>query len=172
MAMKSFIKETDLPGVGKKFAVTPKAGGEVVVIVHNGGTREIYRYDKNDNAEHIVSLNDSEARKIAGILGGMAYAPTALDTAEMFLNDLMIEWYKPDADSPIYGKTIGDMGVRKNTGVNIIAIIDKDGRSTVNPGPESSMNPGDTIVLAGVRGQIKAFRAFVSAPTESAADPQ
>ncbi|MDR1206652.1 MAG: cation:proton antiporter regulatory subunit [Peptococcaceae bacterium] len=162
--MKNLVKETDLPGIGKKFAVTPITGGEIILIVHDNGLREIYRYDADDNAKHIITLNDSEARKIAGILGGMAYTPKALENMELSLSDLTIEWHKPEPNAPIYGKTIGDLGVRKNTGVNIIAIIGQDGRSTVNPGPDSSMNPGDTIVLAGTREQIKAFKTFVSAP--------
>jgi TrkA domain protein len=157
---RNLIKETNLPGIGKKFAVTPIAGGEIILIVHDNGTREIYRYGADDNAEHIISFNDGEARKIAGILGGMAYAPKALENMELSLSDLTIEWHKPEPDAPIYGKTIGDLGVRKNTGVHIIAIIDKDGRSTVNPGPDSSMNPGDTIVLAGTRDQIRAFKTL------------
>jgi TrkA domain protein len=162
--MESFIRESDLPGIGKKFAVTPKAGGEVILVVHDDGMREIYRYDAHDNAEHVVSFNDSEARKIAGILGGMVYAPKALETIEFSLSDLSIEWHKPEPNAPILGKTIGELGVRKNTGVNIIAIICKDGRSTISPGPESGVNLGDTIVLAGTRDQIKAFKNFVSTP--------
>lgn len=162
--MASLIKETDLPGIGKKFAVTPKTGGEIIVIVHDDGMREIYRYDDNDQAEHIISLNDDEARKIAGVLGGIAYTPKALETMELSLNDLAIEWYKLKPDTPIHGKSIGEISVRKNTGASVIAIIGKDGHSTVNPGPEIRMNPGDTIVLAGTREQIKAFKAFVSTP--------
>jgi TrkA domain protein len=156
------IKETDLPGIGKKFAVTPKKGGEIIIIVHDDGMREIYQYDEDDDARHIISFDDNEARKIGGILGGMAYTPRALETMQMSLSDLTIDWHKIAADAFIFGKTIGDLGIRKNTGVSIIAIIGKDGRSIVNPGPESALDTGDTLVLAGTREQIKSFKVFAS----------
>ncbi|HEY5883889.1 MAG TPA: cation:proton antiporter [Pyrinomonadaceae bacterium] len=46
------------------------------------------------------------------------------------------------------GKSIGELRLRKVSGVSIIAII-KDGHSDLNPGPETLINEGDTVVLIG-----------------------
>ncbi|MDR1070776.1 MAG: cation:proton antiporter regulatory subunit [Gracilibacteraceae bacterium] len=157
-----FIKETDLPGIGRKFSASPASGGKIIIIVHDDGVREIYRYDDSDadsEVEHIVSFDDSEARKIAGILGGLAYTPKALDNARVDLKGLAIDWYKLTAPAPFIGSSIGALGIRKNIGVSIIGIIRHDGGSLVNPGPEAVLQDGDTVVMAGTREQINAFHA-------------
>ena len=159
-----FIKETDLPGVGKKFMIAPKDGGNIIIIVHDDGMREVYRIDEDaeDDVEHIMSLDDDEARKVAGILGGLAYAPKALEAMRVDLKELTIDWHKlRECELTDESKSIGELHVRKNTGVSIIAIIKKDRNSIVNPGPEAHIHVGDTIVLAGTREQINAFHRFI-----------
>ncbi|MDR1961537.1 MAG: cation:proton antiporter regulatory subunit [Gracilibacteraceae bacterium] len=157
-----FIKETDLPGIGRKFSASPADGGKIIIIVHDDGVREIYRHDGNDadgEVEHIVSFDDAEARKIAGILGGLAYTPKAMENMRVDLKGLAIDWYKLITPAPFIGSSIGALGIRKNIGVSIIGIIRKDGGSLVNPGPEAVLRDGDTIVMAGTREQINAFHA-------------
>jgi TrkA domain protein len=157
-----FIKETDLPGIGRKFSVAPANGGKIIIIVHDDGVREIYRYDEKDadsEVEYIVSFDDAEARKIAGILGGLAYTPKALENMRVDLKGLAIDWYKLSAPAPFVGASIGALGIRQNIGVSIIGLIRRDGGSLVNPGPEAVLQDGDTIVMAGTREQINAFHA-------------
>ncbi|MDR0434689.1 MAG: cation:proton antiporter regulatory subunit [Gracilibacteraceae bacterium] len=157
-----FIKETDLPGIGRKFSITPANGGKIIIIVHDDGVREIYRYDETDadsEVEHIVSFDDPEARKIAGILGGLAYTPKALENMRVDLKGLAIDWYKLSPPAPFIGASIGELGIRKNIGVSIIGIIRTDGESVVSPGPDAVLKDGDTIVMAGTREQINAFHA-------------
>ncbi|MDR1604423.1 MAG: cation:proton antiporter regulatory subunit [Gracilibacteraceae bacterium] len=157
-----FIKETDLPGIGHKFSVSPAGGGKIIIIVHDDGVREIYRYDENtadSEVEHIISLDDAEARKVAGILGGLTYTPKALETMRVDLKGLAIDWYKLAAPAPFIDASIGALGIRKNIGVSIIGIIRRDGGSLINPGPDAVLQDGDTIVMAGTREQINAFHA-------------
>lgn len=157
------IKETDLPGIGKKFSVAAKDGSHIIIIVHDDGMRELYRYDETQDTEveHIISLDDNEARKIAGILGGMTYVPRALESMKINLKELTIDWHKL-GECQISQKSIGELGVRKNNGVSIIAIIQAQGENIVNPGPEVILCPGDTIVMAGTREQIRSFHKLIS----------
>jgi len=52
------------------------------------------------------------------------------------------------------GKSIEDSGIRKRTGVTIIALSRK-GRSIISPPPETVFEEGDLIVAIGEREQIK-----------------
>ena len=51
----------------------------------------------------------------------------------------MIEWYKIEPGSHAIGQTIGQLQVRQTTGATIIAIIEKDGRKHINPGPDQTL---------------------------------
>ncbi|MCL1852488.1 MAG: potassium:proton antiporter [Peptococcaceae bacterium] len=159
-----FIKETDLPGIGKKFSIAAKDGTQIIIIVHDDGTREIYHYDLEDedgDVDHIITLDDNEARRVAGILGGMTYTPRALESMKVNLRELTIDWHKME-DCPVCDKSIGELGLRENIGVCVIAIIKAHGgENIINPGPNDFICQKDTVVLAGTREQIRNFHQLI-----------
>ncbi len=58
-----------------------------------------------------------------------------------------------EGDSVAIGKTIGELKLRKKTGVTIIAIT-REGHTEINPGPETRIQAEDVLVLLGGAGQI------------------
>src|SRR5688572_20182992 len=58
---------------------------------------------------------------------------------------------EPDAFAA--GRTIGELGLRKKTGVTIIAIT-REGHTEINPGPETPIQVEDVLVLLGGAEQI------------------
>jgi TrkA domain protein len=150
------IRERELPGIGCKFEIITKNKDKLVVVIHDDGRREIYHFDSDDHEEVIssVTFNDAEARQIAGILGGMSYKPKALETIEMAFDDLLIEWYQVEPNAPAVNKTIGEIDIRNNFGVTVIAIKKKHEKSN-NPGPETVIEAGDMLVISGERNQLK-----------------
>lgn len=153
------IRETDLPGIGRKFLIETRSGDKMVVVVHDDGRRALYHFDPEDPDEpvSVVTLEDGEARQLAAIVGGLAYQPKILEDVHMDINDLMIKWYKLDPHSPGAGKRIGDLRVRQATGATIIAIVGQDRSKKINPGPDEVLRAGQTIVVVGERGQVKAL---------------
>ena len=160
----STIRESDLPGIGRKFQIEAQSGDKLIVVVHDDGRRELYHFDPNDPDEllSMVTLNDTEARQVAGIIGGLNYTPKALESMSITLEELVIEWYKIELGSAAIGQTIGQLQVRQATGATIMAIIEKDGRKHINPGPDQTLTEDVTLVIAGERQQVQAFKRLIA----------
>ncbi|MEJ5052932.1 cation:proton antiporter regulatory subunit [Sphingobacterium sp. MYb382] len=157
----SIVRESDLIGIGKKYQIETEAGDNMVVVIHDDGTRELYRADAEDNETHcVMTLSDEESRQVAGILGGLSYKPKALETIEVALDDLRIEWYKVGEASDGVNKSIGQLEVRQRTGASIIAAI-RNEESLINPGPDYIITPGTTLVIAGKKMNIKLLKEIL-----------
>src|SRR5690348_18446749 len=97
----SNIHEAALPGIGRKFQIETANGDRLVIVIHDDGTRELYHFTRKhpDRVASVVTLADSEARQIAGIIGGLTYVPKALPPAEIVPDDLLLEWYSIEPES-------------------------------------------------------------------------
>jgi hypothetical protein len=66
------VRETRLPGVGKKFTMRTHLGEDVCAVVHIDGRRELYyRPDPDEDADAVIVLSDEEAHELGAILGGV-----------------------------------------------------------------------------------------------------
>jgi TrkA domain protein len=154
------IREIELPGIGKKYEAITKSKDKIVVIIHDDGRRDIYHFDQDDYEEAIAStsFDDTEARQIAAIIGGMTYAPKALETIEMAFDELLIEWFKVEPKAPAVNQTIGQLEIRQSYEVNIIAVLKQRNHKKIHtPGPETLLEEGDTVIVSGQRNQVKMF---------------
>jgi len=157
----SIVRESDLIGIGRKFQIETEAGDNMVVVIHDDGKRELYRSEDDDSETHcVMTLTDEESRQVAGILGGLSYKPKALETIEVALDDLRIEWYKVEASNDGVNKSIGELEVRQRTGASIIAAIRED-ETVINPGPDYVISPGVTLVVAGKKSNIKLLKKIL-----------
>ena len=155
------VNEHDLPGVGKKFALTTNEGERMTVIIHNTGHREIYAFrGREEFPSHAVRLEDAEARMLGAILGGAYFQPAVAESMDLVLGQLSVEWFRVDAGSPLAGRTLHDAAIRQRTGASVIAIL-RDGRPRPNPGPEEAVKAGDTLLVVGDRQQVQRFRAEI-----------
>lgn len=152
----SNIREAKLPGVGHKFEVETVNGDRLVIVIHDDGTRELYHFSRKepDRVASVVTLVDSEARQIAGIIGGLSYVPKALPTAEIVLDDLLLEWFTIPPRAASIGRTIRDLAARTDTGASIVSIIEPDRAKRINPEADTKINEGATLILAGDRKTI------------------
>ena len=152
----STIREAALPGVGRKFQIETTNGDRLVIVIHDDGTRELYHFARKDpdRVASVVTLEDAEARQIAGIIGGLTYVPKALPSAEIVLDDLLLEWYTIPPAAACVGKTIRDLQVRTKSGASIVSIIEPDRVKRLNPEADTVLNEGATLILAGDRRTI------------------
>jgi len=157
------IRETDLPGIGRKFQVETRSGDLLIMIVHDSGIRELYHVEPQDPEKILsrIALDDLEARQVAGIIGGMTYRPQALEAVELALQEMVIEWYKIEPEYAAVDKSIRELQVRQHTGATIIAVIEPDGTQRINPEPDQIIRQGATLVVIGQREHMQALKQLI-----------
>jgi len=152
------VRETTLPGVGKKFAITLQSGDELVIVVHITGEREMFLFrPEADEPCAEIFLTDAEAREVALILGGAAYEPTPLPQAELVLRGLVLDWLTVTPNLPLASHSIAELQIRKRTGVSVIAIR-RGERIIPNPDPTERLEVGDLLLLVGTGEQMRRFQ--------------
>ncbi|MCX8130592.1 MAG: cation:proton antiporter regulatory subunit [Clostridia bacterium] len=156
----SFFSESDLPGIGKKISCTTYSKEKLVLVIHHDGKRELYIMDKEGDPQASVTLLDEEARRLGGFLSGVMFKPKAVENLELALEGIRIDWYKIEKDSPVIGKAIGGLGIRKKTQVSIIAIL-RDDNYIPNPSSDYIFQEGDTCVVIGKPERFKDFLAII-----------
>jgi len=68
------------------------------------------------------------------------------------------------AGSGLLGRSIGDLGVRSETGASVLAVV--RGEEVIpNPGPGLRLAPGDAVGILGTAEQRAAFRVLARGPT-------
>ncbi|MGG3249667.1 TrkA C-terminal domain-containing protein, partial [Bacillus safensis] len=83
------------------------------------------------------------------------YKPKALETVEVAIDDLVIEWFKIEKNAPAVQRSIGELNVRQNYQVTVIAIMRKSHEKILNPGPDTIIEEEDTLVISGERKELK-----------------
>jgi TrkA domain protein len=160
----STISEAVLPGVGRKFQIETSGGDWLTIVIHDDGTRELYHFLRKapDRVASVVTLTDSEARQVAGIIGGLTYVPKALPSAEIVLDDLLLQWHTIGPGSACIGRTIRDLQVRTATGASIVSIIEPNRTKRISPEADTVLNEGATLILAGDRKTIDRLKQLLA----------
>ena len=153
-----YVKEGELPGIGKKYTIKTEAGDTIVVVIHYTGKREIYYFENgSEEPTAVIELTDEEARTLGTILVGALFQPTSDEEKIGFLmKHLVFEWVKVPENSFLANKTIKELDIRKKWGVIIVAII-RDDNVIVSPSPLFKIEPGDILIVVGNLENVKKF---------------
>ncbi len=150
------IKETDLPGIGKKYSISLREGRELVLVIYNTGKREIYLMEEEETS-CVFDLTEEEAKELGFLLAGALYQPIKVDKMELILKEVVMEWVKIEVGSNFINKTIAELQIRRTTGVSVIA-IERKGKIIPSPDPyKEKIELGDVLIVVGTRMQINHF---------------
>jgi TrkA domain protein len=145
------VYESDLPGVGKKFEIELDEENALVIVIHNTGKREVFHREGEADSVKLFELSDKMARQVGTILEGAYFQPIATDTSETMLGeDSLLEWVKVVENSELVGKTLEALDFRNTTGASVVS-IQRDDETESNPGPETKIEAGDTLIILGTR---------------------
>ncbi|RMH00445.1 MAG: potassium transporter TrkA [Aquificota bacterium] len=150
------FRETELPGIGRKYSIRLREGRDLVLVIYNTGKREVYLME-DEEALCVFDLTEEEAKELGFLLVGALYQPIKTEKMELILKEVVMEWVKVEAGSNLVGKTIAEMEIRRKTGVSIIA-IDRKGKIIPSPDPyKEKIEVGDILIVVGTRPQINKF---------------
>jgi len=135
-------------------------GGRITVVVHHSGRRVVYGLDAASDQASAVELSDHQARKLGAILGGAFFKPAVVEELEAVFGDLLIDWVTLEPASPGADKTIGELQIRRRTGVTIVAIVRGNQAITV-PEPSATLRAGDRLIIIGRRQDSGPFHQLV-----------
>jgi monovalent cation:H+ antiporter-2, CPA2 family len=82
------------------------------------------------------------------------------------LSEANIETAVVKGSSPAAHRRIVELALRTKTGASIIG-LERAGKTTINPGPEDEIEPGDQILLLGNADQLKAAQALIGREVRS-----
>jgi len=156
------IRESDLPGVGKKFEIDLD-DGEMVVVIHNTGKREVFRRpEPNADSEKVFEFSDDLARTIGSIIEGAYFQPVEPDTQETTLpGGLLLEWYEIQPGSPLVGETLEGAAIGNQTGLAVVAIQRGD-ELVDSPSADTALHEGDTVIGVGTPEDCAAFEELLT----------
>ncbi|MEA1999694.1 MAG: TrkA C-terminal domain-containing protein [Euryarchaeota archaeon] len=156
------MRISELPEIGTKYEIESPKGDKVAVIFLTTGEIELYVLESDADKPSVTRLTSEEARRIGSVLTGALLSIEQEDVEVSFseISDLRIHIHLCPVTKYVVGKSIEELGIRKRTGVTVVAISRK-GQSIVSPPPEMVFEEGDLIVAVGKREQIKACQSVI-----------
>ena len=149
------ITENELPGIGKKFTLETAEGGTVTVIVHLTGRRDVYYAVGDEEDPAAFALTDEEARRLSAVLGDTFYKPTPMDMLRSALPaGGGIDMVQIREGSAAAGRSLGELDVRRLTGVTVLGI--RRGEQTIpNPPASAKILADDLLIVMGAADELR-----------------
>jgi TrkA domain protein len=154
------IHETELPGIGVRQEFSTAGGSRIGVLTTRSGRRELLLYDDEDPdaCRAVVHLEREDSVVLADLLGSSRVSDPAGSLTE--LEGLAIDWLTVPTGSPVHGRTIGEVRIRKTTGANVVAVI-RGSATNAAPGPDDELRSGDVLVTCGTPEAVAAVDALL-----------
>lgn len=86
-----------------------------------------------------------------------------LSTLQNAASSLTIYWAQVSQESPLVGRSLAELGIRKRTGISVVGII-RDDKLMPNPSASQLFEAGDLVALLGSQDQVNAFEELAQIP--------
>jgi len=137
--------------------LSARALNRELLIVARSSNPENERKMRQAGADRVVSPHRIGGQHMANIL----IRPHVTDFFDVVTLDngqeLWLEELVLDDESPLCGQSLGDSDIRRQTGVTVVAIVRRDGGSTITPRAGTTMESGDQLIVLGTREQLTAL---------------
>lgn len=158
--MDDTVREQELPGIGRRYSV-PSGDGEVSVVIHHSGRRDLYLSGGSGQGPSSASLSDLQARRLGAVLAGAYFQPTLANRIESVVGGLLIDWVTIPAGARGAGRSIADLEVRRQTRMTIVALL-RGEQVTIVPEPTEVLEVGDQVVVVGRPEDLDGFVSHVA----------
>ncbi len=150
------VQEDELPGIGRRFTFALPDEGQLCVVIHHSGRRDLYVTPDPDDDTTVLSMEDDEARRIGAVIAGSYFTPAAVRQVEAVIGGLLIDWVRVRDDSALAGRSLADAGIRQQSRMTVAAVV-RDDESIVSPEPDEVIRPGDQLVVMGRPEDLPGF---------------
>jgi len=153
------MNESELPGVGIKYWLDLQSGKRLTIIRHESGRYEVaFSIPDNEIPEYFTEFEEEEAIDVGTVLAQKVHQ-RIVEKMDVLIKNLIIEWFK--VPNNFQSKTIGDIQIRKRTGVSVVAIL-REKETIPGPGPQDNVLPSDVLLIVGKRESIESFKRLFS----------
>ncbi|MEU8523837.1 TrkA C-terminal domain-containing protein [Streptomyces sp. NBC_01216] len=148
------MRTTPLPGIGVQYDLTTREHRHLSVIAHRDGTRSVnvYRSDDPDACAQSLHLTEPETESLIDALLPTHHSPSVLHTTDL---GLVAERIELSAQAHWNGRLLGEMRIRTETGVSIVAVL-RRAEAIPSPTPDFRLAGGDTLIVIGTREGVDA----------------
>lgn len=152
------IEEARLPGVGVRYSFVSSRGQRLTVLHHRSGRREVFveAPADPDASRQVLDLDERDSRILGELLGGSRVVPE-FERLQQTIGGLALDWLTVEGGSSAAGRSIGQLAVRRSTGVTIVSVLRGDAQIP-NPGPELQLEAGDIAVVIGSPDNLRRVR--------------
>ncbi|MFB6301067.1 MAG: TrkA family potassium uptake protein [Halobacteriales archaeon] len=130
-------------------------------------TEIIARIGEKENVSKMYRAGSDYVLSLVTVSGRMA-AERLLDDRDVLSLNQQVEVIRTSVPS-LSGQSIGDVDIRAKTGCTVVA-IERDSEVLTDLGPETTIEPGDELLIVGTDDEIHAFEQSYGSSVDSAGE--
>ena len=147
-----------------------------VVLSARALNPNLYIVTRSVNAENESKMRRAGADRVVSPyqIGGKHMAniivrPHVTDFLDVVTLDggleLWLEEFVIGPSSPLSGRTVGETDIRRETGVTLVALLRREGGSTITPSADTILRAGDELIVLGTREQLAVLEDLTNSPS-------